>query len=113
MPHVTTALTDKWPSVLTGIPVLCYGGSHSISMESNIRSYRQKTCSIDWVWLGHFCRCNCLDFLELIVISRCLCGLLNGNIGVMKSCMGELTDPTNRAEAFALMPVIWAYLEHL
>ncbi|KAF8813397.1 hypothetical protein BYT27DRAFT_6370104 [Phlegmacium glaucopus] len=39
-----------WPSVLTGIPVLCYGGSHSsISLESNIRSYRQKTCSIDWV----------------------------------------------------------------
>ncbi|KAF8813404.1 major facilitator superfamily transporter [Phlegmacium glaucopus] len=44
-----------------------------------------------------------------LVISRCLCGLLNGNIGVMKSCMGELTDPTNRAEAFALMPVIWAF----
>lgn len=29
-------------------------------------------------------------------------------IGVMKSCMGELTDPTNRAEVFALMPVVWA-----
>lgn len=43
-----------------------------------------------------------------LVISRCLCGLLNGNIGVMKSAMGELTDPTNRAEAFALLPVVWA-----
>jgi MFS family permease len=58
--------------------------------------------------------------------SRCLCGLLNGNIGynfslagvyftliffligVMKSSMGELTDTTNRAETFALMPVVWA-----
>ena len=30
-------------------------------------------------------------------------------IGVMKSSMGELTNPTNRAEAFALMPVIWAF----
>lgn len=29
-------------------------------------------------------------------------------IGVMKSSMGELTDPTNRAEIFALMPVVWA-----
>jgi len=43
-----------------------------------------------------------------LVISRCLCGLLNGNIGVMKSVMGELTDPTNRAEGFSLMPVVWA-----
>ncbi|KDR78788.1 hypothetical protein GALMADRAFT_244335 [Galerina marginata CBS 339.88] len=43
-----------------------------------------------------------------LVISRCLCGLLNGNIGVMKSAMGELTDRTNRADAFALMPVVWA-----
>ncbi|GLB44900.1 putative major facilitator superfamily protein [Lyophyllum shimeji] len=40
-----------------------------------------------------------------LVISRCLCGLLNGNIGVMKSVMGELTDATNRAEGFSLMPV--------
>ncbi|KAF9007525.1 major facilitator superfamily domain-containing protein [Cyathus striatus] len=43
-----------------------------------------------------------------LVISRCICGLLNGNIGVMKSVMGELTDPTNRAEGFSLMPVTWA-----
>ncbi|EAU85271.2 hypothetical protein CC1G_10057 [Coprinopsis cinerea okayama7 len=43
-----------------------------------------------------------------LVISRCLTGLLNGNIGVMKSVMGELTDSTNRAEGFALMPVVWA-----
>ncbi|KAF9443306.1 MFS general substrate transporter [Macrolepiota fuliginosa MF-IS2] len=43
-----------------------------------------------------------------LVISRCICGLLNGNIGVMKSVMGELTDSSNRAEGFALMPVVWA-----
>lgn len=43
-----------------------------------------------------------------LVISRCLCGLLNGNIGVMKSVMGELTDPSNRAEGFALLPVVWS-----
>ncbi|KAF9560725.1 MFS general substrate transporter [Agrocybe pediades] len=42
-----------------------------------------------------------------LVLSRCLTGLLNGNIGVMKSVMGELTDSTNRAEGFALMPVVW------
>ncbi|KAF8644746.1 hypothetical protein AX16_008301 [Volvariella volvacea WC 439] len=43
-----------------------------------------------------------------LVISRCLCGLLNGNIGVMKSVLGELTNPSNRAQAFALLPVVWS-----
>ncbi|TFK27806.1 MFS general substrate transporter [Coprinopsis marcescibilis] len=46
-------------------------------------------------------------FLALIV-SRCLQGLLNGNVGVMKSVMGDLTDTTNRAEAFALLSLVWA-----
>ncbi|PFH51069.1 hypothetical protein AMATHDRAFT_143443 [Amanita thiersii Skay4041] len=44
----------------------------------------------------------------LLVISRCLCGLLNGNVGVMKSVMGEITDSTNRADGFAMIPVIYA-----
>ncbi|KAK7461931.1 hypothetical protein VKT23_008362 [Stygiomarasmius scandens] len=44
----------------------------------------------------------------MLVISRCLTGLLNGNIGVMKSVMGDLTDQSNRAEGFALMPVVWS-----
>jgi len=43
-----------------------------------------------------------------LVLSRSLCGLLNGNIGVTKSVVGELTDSTNRAQAFALMPMVWA-----
>ncbi len=67
--------------------------------------------------------------LNILANSRCLCGLLNGNIGdillfnsiscgsltefvvvgVMKSTMGELTDNTNRADAFALMPALWAF----
>ncbi|KAJ6553625.1 major facilitator superfamily domain-containing protein [Mycena vulgaris] len=43
-----------------------------------------------------------------LVVSRCLCGLLNGNIGVMKSAMGDLTDRSNRAEGFAYLPIVWA-----
>ncbi|KAJ7116527.1 major facilitator superfamily domain-containing protein, partial [Mycena epipterygia] len=43
-----------------------------------------------------------------LVVSRCLCGLLNGNIGVMKSAMGDLTDRTNRAEGYAYLPIVWA-----
>ncbi|KDQ59084.1 hypothetical protein JAAARDRAFT_33814 [Jaapia argillacea MUCL 33604] len=43
-----------------------------------------------------------------LVISRCLAGVLNGNIGVMKSMMGDLTDSTNMARAFAWMPIVWS-----
>ncbi|PCH42368.1 MFS general substrate transporter [Wolfiporia cocos MD-104 SS10] len=43
-----------------------------------------------------------------LVVSRCIVGALNGNIGVIKSMMGELTDSTNMAQGFALMPVVWS-----
>lgn len=43
-----------------------------------------------------------------LVMSRCLCGLLNGNVAVMKSMIGELTDSTNRPEGMVLIPVVWA-----
>ncbi|OAX37949.1 MFS general substrate transporter [Rhizopogon vinicolor AM-OR11-026] len=42
-----------------------------------------------------------------LVISRCVCGVLNGNIGVLKTAMGELTDSTNMAQGFALIQVFW------
>ncbi|TDL19280.1 MFS general substrate transporter [Rickenella mellea] len=42
------------------------------------------------------------------IISRSLAGALNGNIGVMKSVMGELTDSTNIARAFAYFPIAWS-----
>ena len=31
-------------------------------------------------------------------VSRCLTGVLNGNIGVMKSMLVDITDPTNIAQ---------------
>ncbi|KAG2070411.1 MFS general substrate transporter [Suillus decipiens] len=43
-----------------------------------------------------------------LVISRCMCGFVNGNVGVMKTMIGELTDSTNMAQAFAFVPVIWS-----
>ncbi|KAJ6534935.1 MFS general substrate transporter [Mycena capillaripes] len=42
-----------------------------------------------------------------LVVSRCLTGLLNGNVGVMKSIMGDLTDRSNRAQVMAYMPIVW------
>lgn len=43
-----------------------------------------------------------------LLVARCLCGALNGNMGVAKSAVGELTDKTNIAQAFAMMPAIWS-----
>ena len=31
----------------------------------------------------------------------------NEYLGVIKSIMGELTDSTNRAQGFALLPAVW------
>ncbi|KAG2032270.1 major facilitator superfamily domain-containing protein [Suillus americanus] len=43
-----------------------------------------------------------------LVISRCLNGALNGNIGVMKSMTAEMTDSTNMARAWAILPLAWS-----
>ncbi|KAI9568190.1 major facilitator superfamily domain-containing protein [Boletus coccyginus] len=43
-----------------------------------------------------------------LVMSRSLNGALNGNIGVIKSMMIEITDSTNLAQAYAYMPIAWS-----
>ncbi|CAD6582288.1 MAG: hypothetical protein TREMPRED_003255 [Tremellales sp. Tagirdzhanova-0007] len=40
-----------------------------------------------------------------IVISRCLSGIMNGNIAVLKSIMGEISDETNESRAFSFFPL--------
>ncbi|KIJ62761.1 hypothetical protein HYDPIDRAFT_93712, partial [Hydnomerulius pinastri MD-312] len=42
-----------------------------------------------------------------LIISRCIAGLLNGNVGVMKSIIGEITDHTNVAQGFAMIPAVF------
>ncbi|KAF9037054.1 major facilitator superfamily domain-containing protein [Panaeolus papilionaceus] len=41
------------------------------------------------------------------VSSRALNGALNGNIGVIKSIMAELTDSTNISRVYAYQPITW------
>ncbi|KAI9471941.1 MAG: major facilitator superfamily domain-containing protein [Benjaminiella poitrasii] len=44
------------------------------------------------------------------LLSRSLCGLLNGNVGVLKSMVSELTMdylPHQRAQAFSLLPLMY------
>ncbi|KAE9402502.1 MFS general substrate transporter [Gymnopus androsaceus JB14] len=43
-----------------------------------------------------------------LVLSRSLNGALNGNIGVIKSIMAEMTDATNISQAYAYMPIAWS-----
>ncbi|KAI0787899.1 MFS general substrate transporter [Fomes fomentarius] len=43
-----------------------------------------------------------------LVVSRSLNGALNGNIGVMKSMLAEITDPSNIAQAYAFLPIAWS-----
>jgi MFS family permease len=45
--------------------------------------------------------------LPMAMLSRILSGLLNGNIGAMKSYLADITDNTNRTRAFSLLPLIW------
>ncbi|EUC58980.1 MFS multidrug transporter [Rhizoctonia solani AG-3 Rhs1AP] len=43
-----------------------------------------------------------------LVFSRALSGALNGNVGVAKSMVVELTDETNQAQAFSFFPIVWS-----
>ncbi|KAF7312025.1 Major facilitator superfamily multidrug-resistance DHA1 sub-family [Mycena indigotica] len=42
-----------------------------------------------------------------MVVFRCMQGAFNGNIGVAKSVMAEISDSTNIAEIYALLPLMW------
>ncbi|KAI9573797.1 major facilitator superfamily domain-containing protein [Boletus coccyginus] len=44
-----------------------------------------------------------------LVLSRCLNGALNGNIGVMNSMVVEITDSTNIAQAWSILPSAWFF----
>ncbi|TFY69229.1 hypothetical protein EVG20_g3235 [Dentipellis fragilis] len=44
----------------------------------------------------------------MLIVSRCICGALNGNVGVMKSLLAEITDDTNISRAIPVMTVAWA-----
>ena len=42
------------------------------------------------------------------VSSRSLNGALNGNVGIIKSIVAEITDPTNIPQVYAYMPIAWS-----
>ncbi|KAG6897014.1 hypothetical protein C0992_004658 [Termitomyces sp. T32_za158] len=44
----------------------------------------------------------------MMVASRCAQGVFNGNIGVAKTVIAEITDQTKLADAYAMMPLVWS-----
>jgi len=42
-------------------------------------------------------------------LSRFVGGVLNGNIAVLKSVIGDVTDATNQARGFSLMSLMWGF----
>ncbi|OLY78145.1 Protein ZINC INDUCED FACILITATOR 1 [Smittium mucronatum] len=43
----------------------------------------------------------------LALAIRIFDGMVNGNVSVLKSVMGEISDPTNRPQVFAFLPLCW------
>ncbi|KAG1799177.1 hypothetical protein EV424DRAFT_1474961 [Suillus variegatus] len=43
-----------------------------------------------------------------LVVSHAPNGALNGNVGVIKSMMVDITDPTNLAQVYTYMPLAWS-----
>ncbi|KAF8527517.1 MFS general substrate transporter [Hysterangium stoloniferum] len=46
--------------------------------------------------------------LFTVMASRALQGALNGNTGVVRAMLAEVTDSTNRAQAYSFTPIVWA-----
>jgi MFS family permease len=60
---------------------------------------------------GTFVSVNCYGLSKTfpqMILARSIAGLMNANIGVLKSMMGEITDETNQARAFSLLPLSFA-----
>ncbi|KAK7037835.1 hypothetical protein VNI00_010796 [Paramarasmius palmivorus] len=44
-----------------------------------------------------------------LVVFRAAQGVFNGNVGVSKTVLAEITDDTNRASAFTMIPIMWTF----
>ena len=41
------------------------------------------------------------------IVVQALMGLVNGNAGVVSTCLGEITDRSNQSRAFTYLPVVY------
>lgn len=54
-----------------------------------------------------FCAFGFCTTLWQAIIVQVLMGLVNGNQGVVSTCLGEITDRSNQSKAFVYLPVIY------
>ncbi|KAE8225439.1 hypothetical protein CF319_g1815 [Tilletia indica] len=47
------------------------------------------------------------ETFAMAIFARCLTGLLNGNVALLRSIVGEVCDETNLAKGFVLLPLAW------
>ncbi|CAG8828631.1 22284_t:CDS:2, partial [Gigaspora margarita] len=62
--------------------------------------------------LGNIVTCLLFGLSKSLVwaiATRATCGMLNGNVGVAKSMLGEVTDRTNQTRAFSLFGFCWGF----
>ncbi|KAJ2995153.1 hypothetical protein HDV02_001038 [Globomyces sp. JEL0801] len=94
---------------------------YSVGFIASAFSFAQLLTSMMWGWLSdRYGRRPILLFglignsvsilmfglsksLTWAIVSRFACGFLNGNIGVAKTVLGEITDKSNQAKAFSLI----------
>ena len=60
---------------------------------------------------GSFLSVNAFGFAKTfpqMVLARSIAGLMNGNIAILKSVLAEITDETNQARAFSVIPLCFA-----
>lgn len=43
------------------------------------------------------------------MVARCICGLFNGNLGVIKAWLSDITDSTNRGFAFSIVAISFGF----
>ena len=80
------------------------GYSRAHNIHDQFRSLQDVRCSRSEVLEGYIPSLTIADLSD----SRCIGGLLNGNVGVAKSMMGELTDSTNIDRVSGLFPLVRA-----
>ncbi|KAJ3017433.1 UNVERIFIED_CONTAM: hypothetical protein HDU68_011688 [Siphonaria sp. JEL0065] len=69
-------------------------------------SLAQFMTSLLWGWVSD--RVGRRPSLQMAIASRFLCGILNGNIGIAKCVIGEITDSTNQSFGFSLIGIMWS-----
>ncbi|KAJ6553629.1 MFS general substrate transporter [Mycena vulgaris] len=67
----------------------------------------------EYFYSGHWATIAMLGFglsktFWSLFFFRCIQGACNGNIGVTKTVINEISDPTNVADIFSMIPMVWS-----